>query len=206
MKASEFGGKVPDAVGRWCWSTNEATFHGAFATKEEAIAEGKSHPAKVIYVGRGVEVSISGIDAADVIEDLQESADGEVGYRYTEDFLWDVPKAARRDLDEALRKVTGDWLTKHNLWPTFFTVVDVEKVEIEKPVEVAAPEAAPEPPIPVPKVVLDAMREGYRLSEIAVRQGIHFDPETTERIVRDHVSLKPMRALLARLVECGGGS
>lgn len=203
MRASEFGGKVPDAVGRWCWSTNEATFHGAFATKEEAIAEGKAHPAKVIYVGRGVEVSISGADADDVIEELQASADGEVGYGYTEDFLWHVPRATRRELDQALRRVTGEWLTKHNLWPTFFTVVDVEKVEVEKPDAVAATDAAPGPPIPVPKVVLDAMHEGYRLSEIAVRQGIRFDPETTERIVRDHVSLKPMRELLARLVECG---
>jgi hypothetical protein len=46
-------------------------------------------------------------------------------------------------------------------------------------------------------VLLAACKEGYRLAEIAIRQGLDFDPETTNEIVRDHGTLKMIREAIS---------
>ena len=47
------------------------------------------------------------------------------------------------------------------------------------------------------RIVVDGLKEGLRLAEIAVRQGLSFDKETTEEIVANHVGLCEIRKALA---------
>lgn len=73
------------------------------------------------------------IDVDDVIERLQEQAYDECG-ELAEDFLdWRTMSKGNieEDLREHLQVELDAWLKRHNLYPTFFTVIDIETINVK---------------------------------------------------------------------------
>lgn len=73
------------------------------------------------------------IDVDDVIERLQVQAYDECG-EFAEDFL-DWRTMSKGNIEEDLREHLQDeldaWLNRHNLYPTFFTVIDIETINVK---------------------------------------------------------------------------
>lgn len=125
----------------------------AFDTKEEAIEDGiqqyKEHlagistelfdndysypesPSGWFEVGERKDF-VPYVDSDLIIEQVAEQASwqcGEIG----DDWLnWDtVTEEARKELEENINKVFDDWLKKHSLEPTFFNIVNIEKINVK---------------------------------------------------------------------------
>lgn len=132
MKASEFGGKVPESVGKWFFNRRadgEVWSNPSFATKEEAIAEGRENfgDDAAFYVGVGAEISIRPTASDEMIERLSETAYEECGDA-GEDYLYRLSPELRTDLDDRIEKAVGEWLTQNELWPAICKIEQIEEV------------------------------------------------------------------------------
>ncbi len=78
------------------------------------------------YIGQ-VEAYVPHICAGTVIDNIGEQAYDET-CGYTDDYLNNVTDEQERDLEDELNTVLAKWLEKHNLQPTFFNVVNIEKI------------------------------------------------------------------------------
>lgn len=134
MKASDFGGYVPDSVGKWHYAAHknvETWTHGPFDSKEEAIVEGRADYGghAVFVIGQGVEVNVSGPDGDSVVENASEQvyeACGDV----SEDWLRDSDIGpAVNDLTAKMGQVFAEWLTANDLWPRFCHIGQIETIE-----------------------------------------------------------------------------
>jgi hypothetical protein len=126
-----------DTSEEWSVSTDEEIYHGKFASKEEAIAEGRSLNEGPFWVGKCEEPTQpeEWWDAVDWIEHVRcqdeyssDWADGAVP----------ASKAQIEELEAEVRPILAAWLDRHGLRPTHFNIdpSSVEKVE---------PEAADQP-------------------------------------------------------------
>lgn len=101
-------------------------------TKEDAIAEGMSYGfGDKFYVGASDIPRLHVIDADDVIERMACSADDEHG-EISEELFECVTKEERDELTKKLADLVGEWMTKHNLWPSFHGITDVEEVAVRR--------------------------------------------------------------------------
>lgn len=135
MRASEHGGRVPEAVGSWSFNDGGDVWRNEFfPTREGAIAAGRGYYGGGVAfdVGLAAEVRLAAPDASDVIESLAESACDRVG-DVADEYLYRLPPGARAELDAELRRAVAAWLTKHDLWPQFFTFDRVERVPPPEP-------------------------------------------------------------------------
>jgi hypothetical protein len=125
MKASDFGGSVPEFVGRWMWSGDGEQYEEDFATMGEAVAAGREmHPGETISVGVGAELELHPHAAVILLERVAMGAYDSCG-DVAAGYLSNVSVAAAAQLDAALEKALGEWLTKHDLWPDFSVVKGV---------------------------------------------------------------------------------
>ena len=119
---------------KWCYSTDKENYTGIFDTKEEAIKEGKidaiDRDKKHFYIAKAIKDFTPCIDTDFIIELIQEDAYNNGG-EWAEDYLDDISKEQLAELDKKLNDVLSDWLNKHNLKPTWFTVEDVEEISLE---------------------------------------------------------------------------
>lgn len=112
---------------QYSYSTNEERYHGDFPTPEAAADEGfaENEEADVIFVGENrIPMPEDCIDGNDVIESVQNHED------FLTEFAEDwhgVSKERREELTNAIRKTFGEWIDKHGLRPTFFTVDNVKE-------------------------------------------------------------------------------
>lgn len=108
--------------------------YDGYESKEEAIRYGKklakSDGYKRFRVGKSVPCSMATIYADNIIENAVEQLYDEVG-EVSETYLEDVTKEQEKELEEALNKVFYQWHKKHSLFPSCYTIEDVEYVEVE---------------------------------------------------------------------------
>ena len=129
MKASDFG--ASRASGLWCYSADGQTFHGDFATREEAVAEARDmRPGEVVWVGRAADAEVDPVDGWQIVERLGETANESCG-DVADDYPSGVTNEQVQELESAVEKVVGEWLTRHGHWPAFHAVEGVERVEPE---------------------------------------------------------------------------
>lgn len=138
MKASEHG-HVTSGVGKF-WvargSNPETYSYGSFDTAEDAEAEARQSMGEdgyvVMTVGEGEEVELNTPDADDIIERITEGVYEQCG-ETSSDYLdhHAVSQEQRNELTDAVEKTVAEWMTKHNLWPTFCRVEQVKTVRME---------------------------------------------------------------------------
>lgn len=108
---------------------------GEYETKEEALREGRLIAEKSVdrffRIGKRVECEPF-IDAEDVLDRVSEQLYSEFG-EVAEAYLEDVSDDEICDLQSEINKVFKKWLDKHSRKPDFFSVEEVEVIEIEKP-------------------------------------------------------------------------
>lgn len=123
--------------GNWVYSTNEEIFRSdEYPSKEEAIQAAKEDltwdgytPA--FYVGQIKFVPLPlGVDIDGMLENISVSVYDEVG-EVAEDYLNDVTKEHRSELEEKVNEVVQEWMEKHKYKPNFFSVTNVEKIDAE---------------------------------------------------------------------------
>lgn len=115
------------------YSFDEESYSGEYDTREEAAQEAFTErpEAESCYVGESkTPIPENYFTADDIIEVIQNQDDflGE----WAEDWP-EANKEQRAELTEQLRSVFSAWLDKHNLRPSFFNVVDSEKVIKQQP-------------------------------------------------------------------------
>jgi hypothetical protein len=121
--------------GKWIYSTDNETFTTGdyFDTKELAIEGGKAEytwqsECPVFYVGQVKSVGFSiYVDPDSILERIAESVYDEVG-EVAADYLNDVEKEHFQTLEDELNDVVRKWMDKYGYNPTFFSVVNIEKV------------------------------------------------------------------------------
>lgn len=128
--------------GKWMYQIGESEIWGnssEFDTKEEAIREGRKEilygnknmqgdSYSYFYVGMIEKVEPTGVDIEWLLENIAENTtdDIEVG----EGYLYDVTKEHQEELEQKLNEVLFSWMNKHNYNPTFFRIVNMEKIMI----------------------------------------------------------------------------
>lgn len=143
MKASKYGhaasghGKFWVAMG----VQPELYRYGPYDDRDEAESEARQmcedDGLDAATVGEGEEVELNVPDADDIIERISEGMYEQCG-EAGEDYLSprSVPTEAKAELTAAVEKAVADWLTKHNLWPTFCKVEPVGEVTLPAEQEV----------------------------------------------------------------------
>lgn len=100
-----------------------------FETREEAIAEGRSlYAGSHFFVGQCERPTSPEeyFEAGDWLETV--SCQFEYCGEHAED--WDMSsKEQREELNAEVRKVMSDWLTRHSLRPSFWNIVNPERIE-----------------------------------------------------------------------------
>lgn len=122
--------------GKWCYSFNEENFEGDFETKEQAIEEAiyyykdDEKDQDFIWVGQTKNISL-GVNVDRIIEDLSEEAYDQAG-EYAEDYLTTVESSHQKVLEERLNEVLVTWMKELKYEPNFWTVTNVEKIDVSK--------------------------------------------------------------------------
>jgi hypothetical protein len=121
--------------GKWIFSTNDEVFRTGdyYETKEQAIEAGKADltwegECPAFYVGQVESVSFAlSVDVNSIFENITQSVYDEVG-EVAEDYLNDVTREHYQILEEELNDVLLKWMYKFAYNPSFFRVVNIEKV------------------------------------------------------------------------------
>ena len=119
---------------KWCYSFNEENFEGTFDSREDAIAEGifcakdENEGVTIFYVGTQKSV-VFGVNVDSIIEQLGEDATEQVG-EIADNYLRHVKTNDAIILEEKLNEVLRSWLSDFGYRPTFWTVDNVEKIDI----------------------------------------------------------------------------
>lgn len=121
--------------GKWVFSHYDEIFNSGefYDTKEEAIEAGKEMytPTPTFYVGQVQDISFSiGVNVDNILEEVEQDVYDEVGEVAT-DYLNGVTHSAKSDLENRLNAVFDEWMKEHNLYPTFFKVINIEKISPE---------------------------------------------------------------------------
>lgn len=125
-------------VGKWMYnlSGNEIWNGEEFDTKEEAVKEAKKEIEEEgldnisFEIGQIAQAFVSGVDVDYILENVAENTTNEVG-EVGEDYLEDVTKEDRDELEEKLNEVLFKWIKEHNYEPSFFKIENIEKIEVE---------------------------------------------------------------------------
>ncbi|KIN79724.1 hypothetical protein [Clostridium botulinum] len=108
---------------------------GIFDSKEEAIKEANSEAIEydkdTFRIGIIEEVFNYGIDVDDALERINAITYDEVG-EVAEDYLYDVTKEHKEELQDKLNEVFYKWQEKYNYKPTFYKVISEEVIEVKK--------------------------------------------------------------------------
>ena len=117
---------------KWCYSFNEENFEGDFETREDAIGEGtyyaKDEGITIFHVGTQKTI-VLGVNVDAIIEQLGEDANEQAG-EAADDYLRRVKTKEVVILEEKLNEVVHSWLSDFGHRPTFWTVDNVEKIDI----------------------------------------------------------------------------
>lgn len=130
---------------------DEIWWNDQFESREEAIADGvkqyktalngfatdlfdddpERFPSDVFYIGECIRF-VPTVDAERVLEQLEEDAYDECG-EAAENFLdWNyITDDKIADLQENLQRELDSWLERYKCTPTFYSIENVEKIDVE---------------------------------------------------------------------------
>jgi hypothetical protein len=109
------------------YAFDEQTFHGDFATREEAIAEAASEGGGDTF-WTGENVPATQPEDWWVAEDWLEHVSCQDEYSGDHADGWDEStKEQRAELESLVRPILGEWLDRHSLRPSFFNVTNIKK-------------------------------------------------------------------------------
>lgn len=125
--------------GKWKYQIGEIDLWlgDEYGTREEAIEackkeyeyDPKGYEGKACYVGE-VDNYNAFFDGESIIDYLQEDAWSECG-EVADGFLCGIADEQIEELQDKLNDVLQEWLTKHDLQPTFGKMVEVEEIEMD---------------------------------------------------------------------------
>lgn len=122
--------------GNWTFSNNREIFNTCeyFYTREAAVTAGLEHfEGDNFYVGQIREVDLGVIvDVSAILEFINDNMCDEVGFEVAEDYLMKTKKEHDNELEAELCEVITKWIKKHGYEPTFYKVVNIEKIEVNK--------------------------------------------------------------------------
>lgn len=116
----------------WSVSGDSERFDGAYSSKEEAIAEGRSmYPDRSFWIGRNSPPTQP--------EDLWEARDWLEHVSVQDDYAgewaedWDDSNDEQiAELEAEVRKVMAAWLDRHDLRPRFFNIDQMERISVDE--------------------------------------------------------------------------
>lgn len=124
--------------GKWMYNLygNEIWTGEEFDTKEDAIEAAKEELGSPdmgqfvgsFQVGQVADVSVSGVDADYILENVAENT--VQGMESGEDYLCDVTKEDRDELEEKLNDVLFTWIKEHGYEPNFFQIENEETITL----------------------------------------------------------------------------
>lgn len=125
------------SVGKWMYNLggSEIWIGEEFDTKEQAIKFAKKEIEEDdlgvtnFEVGQITEATVSGVDIDLLLENVAENTTCEIG-EIGDDYLDDVTKEDREELEESLNEVLFKWIHKHNYEPSFFKIENIENIEL----------------------------------------------------------------------------
>jgi uncharacterized protein YegP (UPF0339 family) len=126
--------------GKWQYQLTNSEIWGTsedYDTKEDAIKYGREEAKDTEYetdyfdVGQIEKYVPCGIDVDDVLDRLVDDAYDEVG-EVSDGYLSVITKEQENELEEKLNQVLNEWMEKHSLIPSFYKIVNVEKVEVHQ--------------------------------------------------------------------------
>lgn len=117
------------------YSTDEENFTGDFASYEDAAREAfaEDDDLMAVFVGENHHPDpTKKIDGEAAIERIKEWNEEEYFGDWAADWLDGVTVEQYKELDAMLGKAFGEWMDKHNLRPTFYSVEKVKKFTREE--------------------------------------------------------------------------
>ncbi|KIN79756.1 hypothetical protein SD74_19155 [Clostridium botulinum] len=103
-------------------------------SREDVIADGmeyaKEEGLASFRIGQCISVSIPTLDTDSILEDAYDQIYDEVG-ESAEGFLDDVTSEQEKELEDKLNEVFYNWIKKHKLEPTCYTVINNEIIEVK---------------------------------------------------------------------------
>lgn len=133
IKGSEFG--VPShREGEWGFNRHEdGSWNNTAPSKEFAIEEAKAlyDDQSHAYVAEVTDAEVGIPDASEILERIGEYTYDDHGH-LADEFLGQVPEGAEAELDEGFRKLVGEWMTKHDLWPKWYSLGTIEKIQVKE--------------------------------------------------------------------------
>ncbi|HWP39524.1 MAG TPA: hypothetical protein VNL70_01270 [Tepidisphaeraceae bacterium] len=138
-------------IGTFAYSFDRETFHGSYATRQEALKKALEKLPEIettpeaIYVGKRVPIDVGSSGLAEMIlaamrRRVREQNSEEVGV--ADDFLMRVNEHQLAELDDEIDRVIRAWLVKHELMPRQDKIVAISEHPIPQPSMVARPSAA----------------------------------------------------------------
>jgi hypothetical protein len=133
IRGSEFGAPF-HRDGEWGFNRHEdGLWNNTTTSREWAIGEAQelygdqSHA----YVAEVTEAEVGIPEASEILERIAEYTYDDHG-PFADEFLQDVTKEAEAELDEGFRKLVGEWMTKHDLWPKWYSLGTIEKIQVKE--------------------------------------------------------------------------
>lgn len=128
---------------QWCYSFNDTDFSsGVFGSKEAALEEAKLEAIELnneegeskkrfIYLAKCKPAMNSHMfPDADIIIDHMTSQADDIGGVHSDDYP-DVSKEQEEELTDKLHELLSKWCEKHNIQPSFYTVLESKKYDLE---------------------------------------------------------------------------
>lgn len=114
----------------YSYSFNEENFYGEFESIEEAIAEAKEYgDNSEVFIGENGEFHPS-VDGEWCVDMLREQVADKCG-EYSDNYLYEIPKGAEKELTDVLTEAFNKWAKKHGQEPNFYPVNNVKKYSLE---------------------------------------------------------------------------
>lgn len=103
-------------------------------SRKDVIVDGmkyaKSEGYSSFRIGKKIPVGIPTLDVDGILENAYDQVYDEVG-EVAEGFLDDVTKEQQKELEEQLNQVFFNWVVKHKLEPTCYTIINDEVIEVK---------------------------------------------------------------------------
>lgn len=118
---------------RYAWSWDKERYDGPHDTVEDAIGEAMAFGEDgYIWIGEVKFYDQYKISAESIIESLEE--DLQEYFIDSDEINWlnDATKEQTSELEAEINKALETWLIKHKLKPSFFSVINVKKYDLEK--------------------------------------------------------------------------
>jgi len=118
---------------KWSWNDTNGSLwdNELFDTKQEAVRSGESESdSNAFFIGQCKLVNPVGVDIDDILENVSLNTTEEMCDGVGEDYLADVDKLHKKELENEINKVLFNWMKEYNYEPDFYTIEKIEKMKL----------------------------------------------------------------------------